>query len=526
MAGKLAEKHTVLLLEKGGSVPPSATNIFLQRFIARDPIINDFYFSTPQTNMHLRNGGVHRMVVGKMMGGSQSHNNFKYSRGSPHDYDYYANVSQDESWNWQNIKRHFMALENFDAQQQFVDERNREHMGTDGPILLDSSYGTNAPKLVEAWFEAGRNLGYESGDPNGESGFIGFTALHRTVRNGERQSAYKALIEPMEKSQHPNLRVEKYSFVDEILINPVTRVAEGVRYKKHGFAQIAMANNEVIVSAGAHASPMLLIRSGVGPSDVLNEAGIRVHSDLPVGKNLRAHVCVEPFFTVLTPPPDVFVTINDADYIGEIEEYLKTERGSAFAQANTTAANAWLVTSIAKERGEGDWSDLQIVITPRIPQEDGTPVWVGVPVILNRLDSVGEIRFNVQAFLEDNWDDSDLALVDYQMYASGPADMQKHLEGLKLAFQLIEDTEPFRSMNFSFRRPELPACDTLPYRSDEYWICYIEHETISYYHDVGTCKMGAASDQSTVVDPKFRVKGIDRLRVVDASIFPQPMYYT
>ncbi|KAJ6632759.1 Glucose dehydrogenase [FAD, quinone], partial [Pseudolycoriella hygida] len=522
LAGKLAQHHTVLLLEKGGSAPPSARNLFLQRFVARDPTTNDFFFSVPQTHMSLTNSGIHRMVVGKMMGGSQSHNNFKYSRGSPHDYNYYANVTNDESWNWQNIKRHFLALENFDAKQQFVDEANRAHMGTDGPILLDSSYLTNAPGLIDAWFEAGRALNYSITDPNGENQ-IGFTPLHRTIRNGERQSAYVALVEPMEKAGHPNLKVQKYSHVDEIIINPVTLVAEGVRYKKHGFAQIAMANKEVIVSAGTHSSPMLLIRSGIGPRATLEEAQIRVLSDLPVGKNLKAHVCVEPFFTVLNAPPDVFVTLNDSDYISNIEKYLQPERESAFAQANTTAGNAWLVTSVAKQRNEGDWSDLQIVMTPRIPQEEGTPVWVGVPVIINRLDSVGEIRFNVNAYRQGIWDDPDLALVDYQMYLSGPADMTKHLEGLKLAFELVEETEPFKSMNFSFRRPNLPACDTLEFRSDAYWVCYIEHETISYYHDVGTCKMGADNDPTAVLDSRLRVKGIERLRVVDASIFPQPI---
>lgn len=95
-------------------------------------------------------------------------------------------------------------------------------------------------------------------------------------------------------------------------------------------------------------------------------------------------------------------------------------------------ANAFLVTSIARERNESDWSDLQIVITPRIPLEDETPIWVGLPIILNRIDSVGELRFNAAAYQQPTWDDSDLAIVDYKMYSSAPIDMEKHLEGLKL----------------------------------------------------------------------------------------------
>lgn len=96
------------------------------------------------------------------------------------------------------------------------------------------------------------------------------------------------------------------------------------------------------------------------------------------------------------------------------------------------AANAFLVTSIARERNESEWSDLQIVITPRIPLEDETPIWVGLPIILNRIDSVGELRFNAAAYQQPTWDDSDLAIVDYKMYSSAPIDMEKHLEGLKL----------------------------------------------------------------------------------------------
>lgn len=89
------------------------------------------------------------------------------------------------------------------------------------------------------------------------------------------------------------------------------------------------------------------------------------------------------------------------------------------------------MTEIAKERNESDWSDLQIVITPRIPLEDETPIWVGLPIILNRIDSVGELRFDTVEYKKPTWDDSHLAIVDYKMY-SAPADMEKHLEGLKL----------------------------------------------------------------------------------------------
>lgn len=214
------------------------------------------------------------------------------------------------------------------------------------------------------------------------------------------------------------------------------------------------------------------------------------------------------------------------------------------------------MTSIARERNESHWPDLQIVITPRIPLEDETPIWVGLPIVLNRIDSVGELRFNAAAYQQPTWDDSDLAVVDYKMYSSAPIDMEKHLEGLKLGkekceectdasakympvakmrmrkeikvqflfagFHLLEETEPFKSMNFIWRNPQFPACEQLPYRSDEYWKCYIQHDTISYYHDVGTCKMGI--DDDAVVDSKFRVRGgIEKLRVVDASIFPQPV---
>lgn len=101
--------------------------------------------------------------------------------------------------------------------------------------------------------------------------------MHRTIRNGERQTAYNAYVEPLERANNPNLVIRRYSFVEEILFNSSTSlVAEGVRYKRHGFAQIALARREVIISSGAHASPLLLMRSGIGPSDVLNEANIPV----------------------------------------------------------------------------------------------------------------------------------------------------------------------------------------------------------------------------------------------------------
>ncbi|KAJ8319906.1 hypothetical protein KUTeg_001493 [Tegillarca granosa] len=249
------------------------------------------------------------------------------------------------------------------------------------------------------------------------------------------------------------------------------------------------AKQEVILSAGAYGSPMILLRSGIGPSQHLNETGINQLLDLPVGENLQDRVSITN--------------------LGEATMYVKTdplkpagEPDLQFLFVGSLPDNILSAAPVINLKQEliQNWFSLG---TGR----DG----IQIPFYLTKPKSRGTIRLSSPS-------PHTPPLIDPNHFFCDE-DLDTAVKGIRVIQDLVNSTT-FRSVNATMD-PPFYGCTNFTFDTDEYWKCAIKFFGTAGHHPCGTCKMGARNDKSAVVDPDLRVIGIDRLRVVDASIMPE-----
>jgi choline dehydrogenase len=288
------------------------------------------------------------------------------------------------------------------------------------------------------------------------------------------------------------------------------------------------ARREVILSAGAINSPQLLMLSGVGPREHLRNMNIPVIQDLKVGYNLMDHVGVIGLTFLVNQSvsiiPESFFEngkylINYFRYrngpissTGGVEalafydfEHPKNVDGYPDVELLFLAATVYSEPSARKTFGISD----HVYNTVYKPIEK-THSWMIIPLLL-RPKSTGRVKLR-----DNNPFHKPLIIPNYfeHMY-----DLETLLKGVKMAVELSE-TDAFKKFGSKLHDIPVPGCQSFMFKSDEYWKCVIKHLTFSNYHVSGTCKMGPMSDQEAVVDPRLRVRGINGLRVIDASVFP------
>lgn len=282
LANRLTEVPgwSVLLLEAGGD-ENFVTDIPLMASYAQFLGINWGYRTEPDENYCRGMEGKRcRWPRGKVMGGTSVINYMVYTRGNRHDYDLWEELGN-KGWGYKSVLPYFLKSEDIGI-----------------PELMNSSYHSSggylniqeAPwrtPLAPAFLEAGQELGYEVRDPSSESQ-LGFSYVQATLRNGTRCSASKAFLRKIRN--RPNLHIAKQARVTKVLINSKNNNAFGVQFVKNGRMHIVRAKKEIILSAGVFNSAQLLMLSGVGPRQHLEEMGIPVIKDLKVGYNLQDHV--------------------------------------------------------------------------------------------------------------------------------------------------------------------------------------------------------------------------------------------
>lgn len=504
LAGRLSEHFTVLLLEAGGTPPPGTSIPYFTSAIGQDASINYFFDSIPQSNARLCCDGIAKSKTGKMLGGSGSHNDMIHSRGNPQDYDNWADLLNDDSFSYSNVLKYFRKMENF-VGEKFGAESD-EFYGKDGPIMVNSN--DDAP-ILDLWFDAGNELGYPVGDPNGfqrES----FAPLNLAVRNGQRSSSYIEYIRGHEGSRK-NLTVIRYANVSEILLDDDKR-AYGVMYKRHGIPQLARATKEIILSAGTYSSPLLLMKSGIGPVDVLNAAEIPVKVPLEaIGKNLVEHpLFVLPGFAV--NDSSIFLQV-DSSQIDRISEQFHNDGDGVLTK--NTEVQCFITSSKARP----GWPDIWIAIHA-LPSVNGSEI-LNFYTFLGRPQSKGSVTLDAVKYRSGVRDDQQLASIDYR-FLTDVDDVDALLDAVKFIFKIV-DTEAFRSVNLTYIAQPDPACQAFTFLSDDYWKCKLHQDVLASVHMVGTCSMGPDAGDSTtsVVDTQFRVRGVSNLRVVDASVMPE-----
>ena len=296
-----------------------------------------------------------------------------------------------------------------------------------------------------------------------------------TVKEGKRHSAAAAFLLPV--LQRPNLTTMTGALVTRLLFEGVRTI--GVEYLHEGMLHQVRINQEVILSAGAFDSPKLLMLSGIGDAAQLQAMGIPIVANLPgVGQNLQDHIL--------------------APVIYEATQDLHT--------ATTSNGIAEAALFLHSEGNLDPAPDLELFLGPILLAPPGVPAGFGFTgvVALTHPQNIGSVSLRSP-------DPKDAPILRLN-YLQSPFDVQKLIAGIRLMRQLLHTAgfDEFRG------REVVPSIDV---QSDEAIEAYIREACVTLYHPVGTCKMG--TDPMAVVDPELRVHGVERLRVVDASIMPR-----
>jgi len=477
---------SALLLEAGRSdktpfvqIPTGAVAIIPRAFH------NWAYQTVPQPGLGGRRGYQPR---GKVLGGSSSINAMIYTRGHPSDYDRWAALGN-AGWGFDDVLPLFRRAEDNDS---FADPLH----GRGGPLSV-SRLRTGNP-VAEAFVQAAEQVGHRRIEDFNGAVQEGVGHYQVTQRDGLRCSAAKAYLDPA--AGRPNLRIETGTHATRVLFEG--RRAVGVEYLRGGARVQARARREVVLSAGAFGSPQLLMLSGVGPGDHLARLGIPVVHDAPgVGANLHDH------------PDFIFGWTSDStDLIGFAPRgvlRLLTREVARFRRDRTGMLTSNFAESGGFLRSSPDEPipDLQLHFVVAIVESHARKLNFSLGfschVCVLRPRSRGSLRLA-------SADPLAAPLID-PAFLSDPDDVERLVRGYRLT------------------RPILEAPALAPWRRRELWTPGVETDdqirailrdrVDTIYHPVGTCRMGV--DATAVVDPALRVRGVEALRVADASVMPE-----
>jgi choline dehydrogenase len=489
LAARLSENPAtqVLLLEAGPPDDadeihiPAALNLLFQSTYDWD------YRTVPQQRAA---GRPIYWPRGRMVGGSSSMNAMIYIRGSRHDYDTWRDDYGCTGWGYTDLMPYFLRAED--------NTRGASaYHGSGGPLTVSDLKYRSA--LTKAFVAAAHDCGLAPNeDFNGpQQDGSGFYQV--TQRNGRRWSAADAYLHPARS--RPNLEVLTDARVTQVVVEAGR--AAGVRYLLRGAEELVRAEAEVILAAGAIGSPHLLLLSGVGPADHLRDLGITVHVDSPgVGANLSDH----PVVTAMWGTPRTPALWEESTPVNLARWRV---RRSGPLTSNVAEAGGF-----SRTRPSLPAPDLQWHALPTPYQREG----LGDPQTraLSLLITLVEVGSRGRVWLRTA-DPRHKPAID-PAYLSDGADMEPLVDGVRMAREFAAAGPLARACKSELS----PGPDV---RTDAAVREFIRRDLGTLFHPVGTCAMGgdsrlAATRLASVVDPELRVRGVERLRVVDASVMP------
>lgn len=427
---------------------------------------------------------------GKVLGGSSSINGMVYARGHARDFNEWEEQGA-AGWNFANCLPYFRRAESWQGGAD-------AYRGAEGPIGTCAGNNMARNPLYSAFVEAGMQAGYPRTDDYNGHQQEGFGAMHMTVKDGVRSSTAREYLVPARR--RPNLSVVTNATVEKVLFDG--KAATGVAFRRKNRKFTATATSEVILSAGAIGSPSLLQLSGIGPRDVLENAGVRPLHELPgVGENLQDHLEVYFQFECLRP-----VTLNGK--LNPIGKALIGARWLLFRDG-LGSTNHFESCAFIRSEAHRQWPDVQMHFLPAAMRYDGAKAFDGhgyqVHLGSNKPKSRGNIRISSA--------DADAAPRILFNYLQHRDDVRVWRNCIRLTREIMR-----QAALDSYRGREIqpgPDVDTDP-EIDE----WVRQNVESAYHPCCACKMGHDEDASAVLDAECRVRGLERLRVVDSSVFP------
>lgn len=488
LAYRLSEdgQHSVVVIEHGGTdIGP-----FIQMPAALSFPMNmslyDWGFST-EPEPHL-GGRVLATPRGKVIGGSSSINGMVYVRGHARDFDHWEEEGA-AGWGFKDVLPYFKKMEASDGGEL-------GWRGTDGPLHVRR--GPMRNPLFKAFIEAGNQAGFELTDDYNGSKQEGFGPMEQTIHNGRRWSAANAYLRPALKRKNVSL---VNGLARRVVIE--NHRATGVEIEARGQIQVVKARREVIVAASSINSPKLLMLSGIGPAAHLAEHGIEVVADRPgVGQNLQDHL-------------ELYIqqeSIQPITLYSKLNLFSKALIGAQwlFFKTGLGASNHFEAAAFVRSRAGIDYPDIQYHFLPVAIRYDGKAAarmhGFQAHVGPMRSKSRGSVSLRSGEF-------KDKPLIRFN-YMAHEEDWSDFRHCIRLTREIFAQPafDPFRGAEIA------PGADV---QSDDEIDAYIREHVESAYHPCGTCRMGRADDERSVVDPECRVIGVDGLRVADSSIFPR-----
>lgn len=512
IANRLTEEPSwnVLLIEAGDDPPIESDIPGLFPFSLHPDKMYEYYSDQLEHSCKGLINGQCFVPRGKTLGGTSSINALIYARGSPLDYDNWSKLGND-GWDYESILPYFKKIETLAENTNSTEHGNSGYLNVE---YFPETMQESIKKIQQSLYSGAQELGLPLVEDITVRPREGVGKIFATMKQGVRQNAAAAYLSPIK--DRPNLKVLKKTVVTKLLIDSNKRVY-GVEVFSDNTYQEIFVQKEVIVSAGAINSPQLLMLSGIGPKDNLENLGIDVVQDLQVGYHLQDHVA----------------------FVGAAFTYGSSKASSEFQIFDD------LYAYLTKRMQMGSLAGLDSVLyydtTGKLPNHPDIQMYciilpaksVQLHTFYTAMRIKPEIIDEVMKFEGEYVIFPILALVKAKSsgrvylksadplahpgidvsYLNVADDRETLFKGIRLLEELNKTTT-FQRNKIKLERINVADCA-------ESWECISEYMSATAFHQAGTCRMGSKSDPTAVVDSRLRVHGVQGLRVADASIMPK-----
>ena len=490
LANRLTEDPSVRVLMVEAGPEPNSPWIPMPLAMGKlftHPILNWGFYTEPEARLNNRRIFWPR---GRVLGGSSSINGSAYVRGLAEDYEGWRRLGN-VGWGWSDVLPYFNKLE----RREDLPAESRNPSG-----MVNVKYPTYVHPITRAFIQSCIGAGLPASDNLNSAISEGVSLMPNSVRNGVRQSAVEAYLRPALRRGN-KLTVKTSSVVTRILVDG--HKAIGIEYQGAGGVQQVFVTREVILAAGSIGSPQILMLSGIGPAKHLREHGVSIAADVPgVGENLHDH----PYTTCTyrtAPENSLNRQLSGIRVAWHALNFYLAKRGPLTNGASQA-------TALGRISADAPCPDVQIVFRPMSHVFDPSGKIAPDPVA-RITGGVAYVRPKSRGRLLLKSTDPRQAPAMSPNYFSVPQDEDALLAGVKWVRRIFQ-TEPIKSRILAEDAPG-ESC-----RSDDDIREYLHTSANTFCHPAGTCKMG--QDATAVVDERLCLRGIDGLRVIDASIMP------